>query len=87
MKRTALFIKRYLEEKGEAYIHEMWKVFRSYCVEKGYPPPSRQSFGNYVYLLRKLGLIKLVRKERGEKGTVRHYYSLSERRALEIEVT
>ena len=77
MKRTAIFIREYLKNKGEAYIHEMWKAFRSYCIENGYTPPTRQSFGNYVYLLRRLGLIRLVRKARGDRSTERHYYSLN----------
>jgi hypothetical protein len=75
--KTSRFIREYLRERGEAYIHEMWKEFCEYCRKNGYHIPSRQSFGNYVYLLKKLELIVLVRREEGMKGTVRHYYALN----------
>jgi Cdc6-like AAA superfamily ATPase len=76
-KRTSLFIKSYLKEKGEAYVQEIWNAYRKHCLRNGYRPPSRQSFGNYVWMLKKLGLIEFVREEKGLKGTVRCYYKLN----------
>jgi len=75
-KRTSLFIREFLRNK-EAYVQQMWKEYRRFCLKNGYRPPSRQSFGNYVWMLRKLGLIELARKEKGLKGTTRHYYRLN----------
>jgi len=78
-KRTSLFIREHLQ-KGEDYIQSMWRAYRRHCLKKGYRPPSRQSFGNYIWMLKKLGLIEFVRAEKGLKGTVRHYYRLNQAR-------
>jgi Cdc6-like AAA superfamily ATPase len=76
-KRTSLFIREYLKEHKEAYIQQMWNEYRKHCLKNGYKPPSRQSFGNYVWMLRKLGLIEFVREEKGLKKKIRHYYRLN----------
>jgi hypothetical protein len=76
-KKTSLFIRSYLKENGEAYIQQMWNAYRKHCLKNSYKPPSRQSFGNYVWMLRKLELIKFARQEEGLKGTLRHYFKLN----------
>ncbi|MEM0215166.1 MAG: hypothetical protein QXU17_00260 [Archaeoglobaceae archaeon] len=80
MKRTGLFIRRFLLKYGEAYVHEMWKAYCRHCKDYGYSSPSRQSFGNYVWMLKKLGLIRFLRSEVGQKGAMRHYYALNRKR-------
>jgi len=76
-KKTSLFIRSYLKENVEAYIQQMWNAYRRFCLKNGYRPPSRQSFGNYIWMLRKLGLIEFVREEKGLKKTLRRYYKLN----------
>jgi len=77
-KRTSLFIREFLKENKEAYIQQMWNGYKKYCIKNGYKPPSRQSFGNYIWMLKKLELIEFVREEKGMKGTVRHYFRINQ---------
>jgi hypothetical protein len=59
---TALFICDYLLEHGEGYAQEIWRELKK--VREGRNVCTYDSFKrNYVYVLKKLGLIEEVRTE------------------------
>ena len=65
---TGEFIRDYLQEKGEAYIHETWMAFQDDLRERGLEWWGKySSFRRYFYILKKLGLIEFTREEPGEK--------------------
>lgn len=76
---TGEFIRDYLMEHGEAYIYEMWDRFRKAVAEFGVKWwGSYASFRRYIYICKRLGLIRYVRTgkppRRGLKS--RRYYAL-----------
>ena len=65
---TGEFIRDYLQEKGEAYIHETWMAFQDDLREHGLEWWGKySSFRRYFYILKRLGLIEFVRKEPSRK--------------------
>ena len=59
---TALFIRDYLLEHGEGYAQEMWRELKK--AREGRNVCTYDSFKrNYVYILKKLGLIEETRRE------------------------
>lgn len=81
---TSLFIRDYLREHGEAYIQEIWrnlKEVRKITYGKKAHMCSYDSFKrNYIYVLKKLGLIERVREENNPNPTwyKRVYYRIVE---------
>lgn len=74
-----MFIRRYLLEKGEAYIHETWMAFARALKEAGIEWwGTYTSFRRYFYMLERLGLIWFVRSEPGLKPELqpRRYYAV-----------
>jgi len=77
VKPTALFIHDYLLENGEAYAFEIWKALRDYRRSLGIKVCTYDNFRrNYIYILKKLGLIRKVREEPGKRGFNRVYYEI-----------
>ena len=59
---TSLFIRDYLLEHGEGYAQEMWRKLKK--AREGRKVCTCDSFKrNYVYILKKLGLIEEARRE------------------------
>jgi len=54
---VGLFIRDYLLEKGKASAYELWKAWKKYKEERGLKAPTYQTFHDYIYRLRKLGLV------------------------------
>jgi len=75
---TGLFIRDYLVEHKEAFPQEIWRALREKRKEKGIMYGSYQSFRvNYIYVLKKLGLIEPVRRRRVHpKWFPRQYYRI-----------
>jgi len=72
---TGLFIRDYLLEHGEAYAQEIWRALKKARATAGLHCCSYSSFRtNYIYVLKKLGLIEAVRTERARKGWYRRVY-------------
>ena len=79
-KSSSLFIRDYLLEHGEGYIHEVYRSFREWLKSEGYTRfPSYQSFRTYFWRLRNLGLIEFVREEPSSNPVLkapRRYYRI-----------
>jgi hypothetical protein len=75
---TGLFIRDYLVEQRAAYPQQMWRALKSVRAEREVICGTYQSFRvNYIYVLKKLGLIRPVRRERiHPKWFPRTYYSI-----------
>jgi hypothetical protein len=75
---TGLFIREYLLEHGEAYPQEIWRALKEKRKSLGVAYGSVRSFHlNYIYVLKKLGLIEPVRRERvNPKWFSRTYYRI-----------
>ena len=84
---TGLFIYNYLLEHEEAYISQIYRAFKrekgSFTNWKNRPlkTGSYQNFRNYIWWLRKLGLIEFSREEPSSIPSLqdRRYYRLSSR--------
>jgi len=76
---TGIFIRDYLLEHKEAYVQEIWRALKEARKKANIHYGSYQSFRvNYIYVLKKLGLIRPVRKEKAEnpKWFDRTYYEI-----------
>jgi len=77
---TSLWIKEHLLEVGADYTYNMWVQFKDYLERRGicppYPAPSYQSFARYIWIMKKIGLIEPVGKERSKSGKPRVYYRI-----------
>jgi hypothetical protein len=75
---TGLFIRDYLLEHGEAYPQEIWRALKEKRKRLGVAYGSVRSFHlNYIYVLKKLGLIEPVRHEKvNPKWFARTYYRI-----------
>lgn len=61
---TGLFIRDYLKEHGVGYPQEMWRKLKIARTTQGVNTGSYGSFlRNYIWVLKKLGLIEEVRRE------------------------
>ena len=61
---TSLFIRDYLLKHGEGYAQEIWRELKKVRKKAGISTGSYDSFKrNYIYILKKLGLIEEVRRE------------------------
>lgn len=83
MPRTGVWIREHLREVGADYGYRMWKRFRTFyrfAQAEGalYPSTSYQSFEQYLYLLRRSGLIRYSAVPAGEtiRGFERAMYEL-----------
>jgi len=54
---VGLFIRDYLLEHGKASAYEIWKAWKKFKKERGLKPPTYQSFHDYIYRLKRIGLI------------------------------
>lgn len=70
------WIKGYLLTFGEGYAYRMWKEYKQFAKYLGIKPGTYHSFAKYMYNLKKLGLIKLNRKESIGKLN-RNYYTIT----------
>jgi DNA-binding PadR family transcriptional regulator len=74
---TGLFIRDFLMAYKEAYAYEVWRALRETRKSAGLTWPEYRSFWNQWRILEKLGLIRLVRVERGLGRYYRRYYSIT----------
>lgn len=77
---TGLFIRDYLLKKREAYPQQIWRELKKARATMGVSTTSYSCFcKNYIYVLKKLGLIEPVRREpnpRNPKWWHRTYYRI-----------
>lgn len=74
---TAKWVRDYLKGEGKSDIHSMWKFIKEKSEGEGYAPPSYGATRKLIYILKKLGLIRLVGKEpSSKKGFPKSIYSL-----------
>ncbi|MFQ6077029.1 MAG: hypothetical protein ACE5Z5_13025, partial [Candidatus Bathyarchaeia archaeon] len=62
---TGIFIRDWLLAYREGYAYEIWKALKKERKEMGIIAPTYRAFWNVWRILKKLGLIRLVRVERG----------------------
>ena len=86
---TGLFIHRHLLEVGEDYPFNMYRLLKQRKTAMGQKAGKYQNLRNYMYWLRRLGLIEYVRSEPSSNPHLKHprrYYRLTrkgrERREL-----
>lgn len=73
---TGLFIREYLLEHGMAFGQEIWRALKEARLARGLGVCTYDSFRrNYIYVLKKLGLIEPVKEQvvRGEWFPRRYY--------------
>ena len=58
-----IFVRDYLISHGEAYVAELCRAYNNMLKSIGYAPVSYPYFARWVYLLKRAGLLVLVRKE------------------------
>jgi len=75
---TSLWIRDHLMEVEEDYMWRMYKLFSKDMEEFGYRVPRYNTFYKYFYVLKRLGLIRKTREERGlyPKAKKRVYYEI-----------
>ncbi len=71
------WIRGYLITFGIGYPYKMWKEYVRFSGYIGIKPGTYLSFARYMWILKKLGLIKLVRREETQKGFMRSYYRIT----------
>jgi len=76
------FIREFLKKNGPSYPHEVYRAYCEYLQSHGYNPPSYKTVLTYFYVLKKIGLIKEVKREKirdtGYPWDIRVYYDLVE---------
>jgi len=78
---TGEWIREYLTKVKEDYIFSIWKQYKQEMKKGGYKYASYATFRRYVWILKKLGLIEFIRKEKsvhGKRILYKHYYKLNE---------
>jgi hypothetical protein len=72
------WIRGYLLTYGEGCPYEMWKEYARFASILGIRPGTYTSFKTYMWILhKKLGLIRLVRKEVGPRWFAKSYYAIA----------
>lgn len=72
----AEWIRSYLLMFGEGNPYSMWKEYKEFCELLGVRPGSYLSFARYMWILKKLGLITVSRRE-PTKGIPKTYYRIN----------
>lgn len=83
MVSTGVWIRDHLLRVGEDYVGGMYREFKREKQERGVKCGSYQNFRQYIWWLRKLGLIEFVRSEPSENPLLvegRRYYRVVEGR-------
>lgn len=73
---TGTFIRDFLLAYREGYAYEVWKELKRERKESGIIAPTYRAFWNVWLILKKLGLIRLVRVERGFGRWYRRYFTI-----------
>lgn len=73
---TGDFIKNHLQAVGEDYCYKVYKLFCEVLQKEGQRCPVYPSFRKYWWILTKLGLIEVVRRETGERRMLISIYQL-----------
>lgn len=79
---TGMFIREHLLKVGEDYPFRMYRLLKNVKKGLGLKMGSYQNFRNYIYWLRKLGLIEFVREEPSDNPVLVHprrYYKLTKK--------
>jgi len=71
------WIRGYLLTFKEGYAYEMWKEYRQFAAYLGINPGTYISFKTYMWILKRLGLIRLVRRERVVRGFRKSIYAIT----------
>ena len=76
--QTGLWIRDHLLKVGKDYVYRMWKLFNEFLEANGMPPVTYKSFRNYIYLLKKNGLIvPIARTPSSKGGFYRTWYTIN----------
>lgn len=77
-KTTGEWVRDRLERGPDAYVKELHNGFTAWCEERGYTPPSYDSFRRTIWLLKELGLVEVARTEPGDNPALpdRRYYTV-----------
>lgn len=71
------WVRGYLLTFREGYSYGMWKEYIQFAAYLGINPGTYVSFKTYIWILKKLRLIRLVRKERTTKGFEKSIYAIT----------
>jgi len=71
------WIRGYLLAFGEGCPYEMWKDYSEFADRIAIRPGTYLSFARYMWMLKRLGLITLVRREKGPRGFPKSYYAIA----------
>ena len=74
------WIQGYLLTYGRGNPYSMWKAYQQFAATLGINPGTYNSFKTYLWILKKLGLVRVVTRVRG-KGFGKTYYAI--RRGME----
>jgi hypothetical protein len=72
----AEWIRGYLRERGRGYPYEMWKRWARFARAAGCRPGTYLSFVRFLWVLRRLGLVREAGEEPTGRGFPRRYYEL-----------
>ena len=68
------WIRCYLMERGPASIYDMWKAYQRFASILGIRPGTYNNFKTYIWILKRLGLVRVVRRAPGSRGGFRKAY-------------
>ena len=71
------WVRGYLLTFKEGYSYEMWKEYTQFAGYLGINPGTYICFKRYMWILKKLGLIRLVRRERVVRGFRKSFYAIA----------
>lgn len=73
----AEWVRGYLMKFGRGSPYRMWREWREFAELIGARPGTYASFATYMWILKRLGLVRVVRRERGARGFARAYYAIA----------
>jgi hypothetical protein len=65
-------------ERGQASVYDMWKAYQRFASILGVRPGTYTNFKTYVWILKQLGLVRVVRRAPGSRGGFhKAYYAIT----------
>jgi len=71
------WIRYYLLTFKEDYPYKMWKEYTQFATQLGINPGTYTSFKTYIWILKQLGLIRLIRREKVKRGFRKSFYTIT----------
>jgi hypothetical protein len=71
------WVRGYLLTFREDYPYSMWREYTQFAGFLGINPGTYMSFKTYIWILKGLGLIRLVRRERVVRGFRKSFYAIT----------